>query len=76
LSLEWLRHDRIFDHLSHDNNFMQSFVKKKSYPYSEKNIDSLVKQATIFLLKFFNNLWNNLGVVEIKSEGKKIKKSY
>ncbi|RGB39828.1 hypothetical protein C1646_754070 [Rhizophagus diaphanus] len=31
---------------------------------------------TIFLSKFFNNLWNNLGTVEIKSEGKKIKKSY
>uniref|UniRef100_U9ULY4 Uncharacterized protein n=1 Tax=Rhizophagus irregularis (strain DAOM 181602 / DAOM 197198 / MUCL 43194) TaxID=747089 RepID=U9ULY4_RHIID len=77
LSPEWLRRDGIFvDYLRHDNNFAQSFAEKKSYPYSKKNIDVLVKQTAIFLLKFFNNLWNNLGTVEIRSEGKKIKKPY
>lgn len=77
LSPEWLHRDGIFvDYLRHDNNFAQSFAEKKSYPYSKKNIDVLVKQTAIFLLKFFNNLWNNLGTVEIRSEGKKIKRPY
>ena len=51
LTPEWLRHDGIFiDYQHHDNDFIQIFRTKKSYPYSKQNIDVMAMSAAIFLL--------------------------
>ena len=52
-----LRRDALFiDHCRHENSFVKSFEPKCDYPYSKKDLDSLIKLSAIFHLEFFNNL--------------------
>ncbi|RHZ89109.1 hypothetical protein Glove_19g437 [Diversispora epigaea] len=74
---EWLRRDAMFiDYHRNDNQFAQSFVPKRSYPYTKKNLDLMAKRTAIFLLQFFEKLWINCGKAERKMEGARIKKPY
>ncbi|CAG8815277.1 22688_t:CDS:2, partial [Dentiscutata erythropus] len=72
-----LRRNAIFlDHCRHENAFVSSFELKHDYPYTEKDLNNLVKLSAIFLLDFFNNLWKNPNKTEIKKEGIKTKKDF
>ena len=64
------------DYHRNDNQFVQSFEPKRSYPYTKKNLDLMTKQTAIFLLQFFEKLWINCGKAEKKMEGARIKKPY
>jgi hypothetical protein len=55
---------------------LQSFASKRSFPYTKKNLDSMIKRTTIFLLQFFEKIWINQGKAERKIEGARIKKVY
>ncbi|CAG8742111.1 9711_t:CDS:2, partial [Cetraspora pellucida] len=47
-----LRRDAIFlDHCHYENAFVTSFEAKRDYPYTEKDLNNLVKQSAIFLLR-------------------------
>ncbi|UZO00234.1 uncharacterized protein OCT59_001486 [Rhizophagus irregularis] len=55
-----LRRDALFlDHFRHDNLFNTSFAPKRDYPYKKKDLDNLVKKTALFLLDFFDGIWQN-----------------
>ncbi|PKC71058.1 hypothetical protein RhiirA1_454002 [Rhizophagus irregularis] len=64
-----LRRDALFlDHFRHDNLFNTSFAPKRDYPYKKKDLDNLVKKTALFLLDFFDGIWQNNGQIEKKME--------
>ncbi|GES83314.1 hypothetical protein GLOIN_2v1830060 [Rhizophagus clarus] len=72
-----LRRDALFlDHFWHDNLFNTSFAPKRDYPYKKKDLDNLIKNTALFILDFFDGIWQNNGQIEKKMEGKVNKKTY
>ncbi|CAG8464012.1 21243_t:CDS:2 [Cetraspora pellucida] len=59
------------DYEKHENKFISSFLKTKQYLFSKPQLDSLVSNTSIFLLKFFTNFYQNQNDFNIK----KVKKN-
>ncbi|CAG8667649.1 21778_t:CDS:2, partial [Racocetra persica] len=52
-----LRYNALFiDNLQQNNDFIESFVPKRNYPYTKKDLDELVKVTAIFFLDLFENI--------------------
>ncbi|CAJ0843986.1 8578_t:CDS:2, partial [Entrophospora sp. SA101] len=72
-----LRRDAlVIDTEKHNNNFLNAFVEKKKYPYSKKNIDCMLERSAIFLLQYFESVWNNLGKTQKLTKRKANEKQY
>ena len=60
LNHEGLRKDAfVVDALRKDNNFNNTYVQEKQYPWKGKKLQNLIFLTADFLLKFFSQLYDN-----------------
>jgi len=70
---EGLRSDAInVDNNRHNAEFIKPFVSGKKYPYTKKKIDAMVKKSALFLLDFFQKIWENSNNINAPTGKKKL----
>ncbi|CAG8815979.1 15503_t:CDS:1, partial [Racocetra fulgida] len=50
----------------HDNQLFNTFFhNQKTYPYTPNQLDYLIKKSSLFLLEYFQNIFQNIGKSKI-----------